>query len=92
MTELDDYDPYCKICGGCGEDGCCSALMCKQHPDGRYCKTYLQELRFSYAVFREVYDLIPEDEETQKKLDEIYDRNYDRFFQQSQEKETSNED
>ena len=88
MEEIDDYDPYCEICGGCGEDGCCSALRCKQHPDGRYCKTYLQELRFGYQMFKEVYDLIPEDVISQKKLDEIYDRNYDRFFPPYQNTET----
>lgn len=22
------YSPYCKKCGGCGEDGCCSHINC----------------------------------------------------------------
>jgi hypothetical protein len=30
--------PYCPICEACGEDGCCPATSCEQHPDGDYCK------------------------------------------------------
>lgn len=28
-----NYDPYCKNCGSCGEDGCCSDWRCT-HEDG----------------------------------------------------------
>jgi len=42
---VEAYDsPYCSACGGCGEEGCCSPLMCKQSDNGDYCSTYLDDL------------------------------------------------
>ncbi len=46
------YDPYCPVCSGCGEDGCCPALMCEQSPDGHYCESYLKDLQFAYKTSR----------------------------------------
>ena len=31
-------------------------------------------------MYNDMYDLIPKDEETQKKLDEIWDKNYEQFY------------
>ena len=28
FIDSDEYSPYCELCGGCGEDGCCSHLSC----------------------------------------------------------------
>jgi hypothetical protein len=76
----EDYSPYCPDCGGCGEEGCCSALCCKHTSTGHYCKTYLRDLRFTYAMYQNIQKLIPEDEETQKEFDRIWDENYDIFY------------
>ncbi|MFN7656447.1 MAG: hypothetical protein ACK5OW_01525 [bacterium] len=76
----DGYDVYCPICTGCGEEGCCSPLMCKQSQDGHYCESYLRDLKFGYKMYNDIYDLIPKDEETKKKLDEIFDKNYERYY------------
>lgn len=27
---IDEISPYCSECGACGEEGCCSPLICKQ--------------------------------------------------------------
>jgi hypothetical protein len=43
--------PYCKECGGCGEDGCCSAAACTQR-GGDYCDTYLRDLKLGYVMNR----------------------------------------
>lgn len=79
MSDADDYSPYCPICEGCGEDGCCSAFSCKQHPDGSYCKTYLKDLKFGYLLSKELFKLIEESKNTEliKSMDEIYDKIYD---------------
>ena len=77
----DDYSPYCKVCGACGEDGCCSAMMCKQSPDGDYCDHYLKELKFSYLMHKDTYDLLT-DEEAKKKRDAFFDENWDLIFKQ----------
>lgn len=84
LNEEDNYSPYCKVCGACGEDGCCSAMMCKQSPDGDYCQTYLNELRFGYLMYHDTYDLVI-DQEAKKKRDAFFDKNWDFIFKQKDE-------
>jgi hypothetical protein len=72
-----DYSPYCPECGSCGEDGCCSAISCKQSPNGDYCETYLKDLRFGYMMYKDLYKLICEDPKYKDELDKIWDENYD---------------
>ncbi len=35
-----EYQIYCPICTGCGEDGCCRALICEQHIVRRHKKYF----------------------------------------------------
>lgn len=83
----ENYSPYCSICDACGEDGCCSALSCQQHPDGDYCASYLKELRFGYALnkqfHRELYDKLST--ELQEEWDKIWDETYDNIFKSDEE-------
>jgi hypothetical protein len=72
----DNYSPYCPVCTGCGEDGCCSALHCEQSENGMYCKTYLRDLKFGYLLSKDLYELISKDERYKENLDEIFDKNY----------------
>ena len=81
MEELES--PYCPICSGCGEEFCCSPLHCKQSPDGHYCQSYLRDLKFGYQMYEDIYDLIPKDEETEIKLNEIWHRNFEIFYTQN---------
>jgi hypothetical protein len=76
----EDYNPYCQVCSGCGEEGCCSPLNCEHSPEGHYCKSYLKDLKFGYAMYRDIYDLISTDVETQKKHDEIWEKNYNLIY------------
>jgi hypothetical protein len=48
----DNYNPYCPVCNACGEEGCCSALMCEQSLDGHYCRSYLNDLQFAYRMYK----------------------------------------
>ena len=79
--------PYCPVCDGCGEDDCCPATKCQMSPEGHYCETYLRDLKFGYLMHKDMWDLIPKDPETQVKLDEIFDKNYERVYR----KETHNQ-
>lgn len=79
-SDEDLESPYCSVCTGCGEDGCCPATFCQQSPDGRYCEWYLRDLKFGYQMHKDMWDLIPKDEESQKKLDEIWDKNYEKYY------------
>lgn len=69
---------YCEVCNGCGEEGCCSPVSCSMDPKGRYCETYLKDLKFGYMMFRETYNMLNENkeqnEELLKKIDELWDK------------------
>jgi hypothetical protein len=73
----EDYNPYCPVCESCGHDGCCSALSCKQDPNGSYCESYLQDLKFGYLMYKDLYELISDDPKYSEKLEQIFDTNYD---------------
>ena len=77
IQEEENYSPYCPICTGCGEDGCCSALCCQQHPDGKYCETYLKELQFGYIMYRKLYDLIDKNDAYKEELDRLWHETWD---------------
>jgi hypothetical protein len=73
---------YCKVCEACGEDGCCSALMCKMDKNGDYCETYLKELQLSYKFerdfFKEIYDKLSE--ELKNEITIMYDKHLDDLY------------
>jgi hypothetical protein len=75
-------DVYCKICNGCGENGCCSAENCQQHEDGMYCDTYLLDLKFNSLMFRDMYDLLAKNHKIE--LDEFYDKNYELIYKKDE--------
>ena len=72
--------PYCPVCDACGEDGCCSAMSCQQHPDGHYCKTYLRDLKFGYRMYKELMRLIEDDKKYKEQVDKIWDETYDGIY------------
>jgi len=81
----EEYEsPYCPICTGCGEEGCCSPVHCTQDVKNGclYPETNLAHLKYGYLMHKEMWDLIPKDPETQAKLDEIFNRNYDLIYKQ----------
>ena len=73
--ELFFYSPYCRKCGSCGEDGCCSALKCayKKMKGNKYCKGYYQDLEFAHKMFAELYTDTPEQKKIWEKIhEEVY--------------------
>ena len=80
IKPVESYSPYCPICEACGEDGCCRATTCQQHPDGSYCQTYLKELQFGYRMYHELMKLIDGDEKYKEQVDKIWDETYDNTF------------
>lgn len=77
-VDLKNENPYCKICSGCGEDGCCSAMMCEQSKDGAYCESYLLDLKFAYLMYKDTFFMI----KGKKKLKEIISKNFDIVYKQ----------
>lgn len=78
----DEYNPYCVICTSCGESGCCSPVSCKQHPKGKYCEGNLNELKFGYLMFTDLFELISKanNKLLKDELNKIYDTNWDIIF------------
>jgi hypothetical protein len=78
----DNYSPYCPVCSGCGEDGCCSASICKMDPDGSFCSTYYRDLKFGYKMDKWFHNNIYEklDETLKKEYDEMWDKTYDEIY------------
>ena len=78
----EDYSPYCKECGGCGEEGCCSPMMCTQSPNGDYCQTYLIDLQLGYLMDKYFMENIYNDlDEGQKhRYDAEWNRVYDELY------------
>jgi hypothetical protein len=75
MSEEDS--PYCKECGSCGEDGCCSALKCAYNnmvkkSTGLYCEHNFKELEFSYKLSDALYEKYEDKEIFDKIFNEVY--------------------
>jgi hypothetical protein len=77
---MKDESPYCKVCQGCGIDACCPATKCTQSKDGEFCETYLQDLKFGYLMYRDMYSLLKDDEENHKEYDRIFNENFDLIY------------
>jgi len=70
-------DVYCEACGGCGEDGCCSALICaKEKMCGNdadlYCEKYFKEIEFAYRLAEELYEEHADEQLFDKIYQEVY--------------------
>ena len=78
------FDPYCSICGACGEECCCSPTMCEQHPDGHYCELYLKCLKLSYNLHEQLLKKIYENSDKYADLieyiDIAFDIEYDKMY------------
>lgn len=75
-----EYSPYCPVCDGCGEEGCCSPMHCQQSSDGQYCKTYLKDLKFGYLMYDQIMALVGKDETYKAQIDNIFHETYDRIY------------
>lgn len=86
-TDEEQYSPYCPVCSACGEEGCCSATACVQHPDGHYCDSYLRDLKFGYVlsewVSNNIIDTLPKD--TKDRYNQKWDEFYDIFYNTKEE-------
>jgi hypothetical protein len=76
----ESYSPYCKICEACGEEGCCSAMGCQQHPDGDYCAGYLDDLKFGYIMYREIYNMVHDDPKYKEQISKLWNETYDKIY------------
>lgn len=79
----DNYSPYCKICSGCGMEGCCSPLACEMHSDGDYCESYLNDLKCGYESYNLLTEILYDEEkypEIVKIINEIDDKMFDKHY------------
>lgn len=79
------YDSsYCELCGGCGEDGCCSYLKCFksliENPKCDYGETYLKDAQFADKLYTLGFNIIQKLKNHQLTSDEAveeYENEYD---------------
>lgn len=73
--EINEYNPYCKLCGGCGEDGCCSHVMCFnqliKNPKCKYGETYVLDARYAKKIAEMTSDLLAELKSHKKTEDQV---------------------
>lgn len=84
----DSYSPYCPVCSGCGESGCCSPLNCEpDNPECHYPKTYTADLKLGYSTWSRFWDLLEENQWFGKKKEfmKIYDEELDIRFKKNEE-------
>jgi hypothetical protein len=74
MENTENYNPYCEICNGCGEDGCCSPINCTMEDGCKYGGSYLISLKEDYLFVREFYSKIyPKlDDDLKKEIMDLY--------------------
>lgn len=82
--DKETYSPYCPVCEGCGEEGCCSPMMCRQDPNGSYCQSYLNDLKFGYKMYNQIMEMLEEDQEKNKeileKIEKIFIDTYEKIY------------
>lgn len=80
MSEQEEYSPYCPVCSACGEEGCCSPMSCDQDPNGHYCKGYLKDLKFGYAMNEWVQKNLLDEKLISKELIEKYNKEWEETY------------
>ena len=75
------YYPYCKGCGSCGDDGCCSPAMCNFGDDCEYKKANIETLKADYFVFCELQKyMTARPNEQYEKLWKFIEKKYDEWY------------
>jgi len=80
--ENEKYEPYCRHCSSCGEEGCCSPLGCAYHcmvkdSDGLYCETNYRSIKMGYKMGIALYNMFSEHEGVEELWDKTYKEVYD---------------
>lgn len=76
----ESYSPYCSICEACGEEGCCSANMCKHHPDGDYCHVYIKDMLMSYNILKDLDRFLYENKEKYQEIIDLIGDSFDKHW------------
>ena len=85
---LDDeeYQPYCKNCNSCGEEGCCSPFNCFstlfKDEKCKYGEKYLLDIKFSEELNDKLTELIHDtnDQELINKYHQIFSELFDKIY------------
>lgn len=80
--KIQRYNPYCELCTSCGEEGCCSPMMCmykcmvtERPKKCKYGSGYYDDIKFSYLLNREyeeeIYKLKEKEITTEQFLENV---------------------
>lgn len=83
MNPENEFDhPYCLTCGSCGEEECCNPLNCSQENE-EYCEINLSYLKFGYAMYQGIGELLNKHKDKYPDLmeeyNELFDKTYDKY-------------
>ncbi len=85
---MDDFEsPYCQKCSACGEDGCCSHLMCfsslieksKCDYGGTYLKSAILDNKIVKLSF-DIFEKLKNQEITAEQAVELFDSGWDKCY------------
>lgn len=90
MQEDDIENPYCPVCGSCGEDGCCNAEKSLLNHGCKYGRAYANDVYYDKMIIDEFHKFFESldfgrDETSDKVFDPIGDI-YDRAWKRVEEK------
>lgn len=98
MVEDDheEYSPYCEICSGCGEDGCCTHTGCfralvQTNPNCKYGKSYLIDALDNKNIVRMTYRLLHRLKNKEGYTKENFIEDFERFTDRIYSRQRTNE-
>jgi hypothetical protein len=85
MKNKENYNPYCKSCSACGENGCCSYLACTfraidNNKDCSYPETYKAEIILRDEFFKACFNNQSQSVGIEQFVDNMYDIAYNKAF------------
>lgn len=95
INEDETYSPYCKLCEGCGEDGCCDSLSCARKLmvesaapiDCKYGNTAYNDIEFAVKMYREMYNNLADAnsiEEYRAFVESLFDQMFEECYRRGQ--------
>lgn len=79
----DNYTPYCKVCSSCGENGCCSPLLCaynnmviNSNPECKYGYQHFKDIELTSDLLDEFDKEIWKIDQAKSRFDRIYNKVY----------------
>ena len=89
-----NYNPYCELCGNCGEEGCCSHIGCfstlVKNPKCDYGFTYVKEAILNHNTNKMVFELVDKLEKDENYTKEQFIKDFNSKYDELLDERFSN--